>query len=99
MSKTEHPVRVLLVDDDQEDYLLTRDLLAEIPGQRYHLDWVADADAGLAALERGDHDVYLLDYRLGEHNGVELLREGLRQGCAAPIIILTGQSAWELDLE
>ena len=45
----------------------------------------------------GDHDVYLLDYRLGSHDGLELLREGLRAGCKAPIIIMTGQADRELD--
>jgi PAS domain S-box-containing protein len=96
---TERPLHVLLVDDDRDDYLLTRDLFADIPGNRFVLDWAADYDAGLAALLRGEHDVFLLDYRLGERNGLELLREGLRRGCTAPMIILTGQSEWELDFE
>ena len=63
------PVRVLLVDDDRDDYLLTRDLFAEIPGDCYRLDWVSDYDAGLAALCQGEHDVYLVDYRLGPKTG------------------------------
>ena len=32
-------LRVLLVEDDEDDYLLTRDLLADIPGGGHHLDW------------------------------------------------------------
>ena len=62
----DRPVRVLLIDDDRDDYLLTRDLFAEISGGRYRLDWVADYAAGLDAIARGEHDVYLLDFRLGE---------------------------------
>jgi signal transduction histidine kinase len=92
------PVRVLLIDDDRDDYLLTRDLFAEIPGGRYRLDWVADYDAGLAALCRGGHDVYLLDYRLGEKTGVDLLAQARKQGCGGPVILLTGQNDWEVDL-
>lgn len=41
----EPPVRILLVDDDEEDYLLTRELLADIPENRFQLDWIPDPDA------------------------------------------------------
>jgi signal transduction histidine kinase len=94
----DRPVRVLLIDDDRDDYLLTRDLFAEIPGGRYRLDWVADYDAGLAAICRADHDVYLLDYRLGEKTGLDLLAEARKAGCSGPVILLTGQNVWEVDL-
>jgi signal transduction histidine kinase len=94
----DRPVRVLLIDDDRDDYLLTRDLFAEIPGGRYRLDWVSDYDAGLAALCQAEHDVYLLDYRLGEKTGVDLLAQARTQGCAGPVILLTGQNVWEVDL-
>jgi signal transduction histidine kinase len=95
----DRPVRVLLIDDDRDDYLLTRDLFAEIPGGRHRLDWVADYPAGLAALLQGEHDVYLLDFRLGEKTGLELLDESRKQGGpTGPVILLTGQNVWEIDL-
>jgi signal transduction histidine kinase len=91
------PVRVLLIDDDEEDFLLTRDLLEELPGDGYHLDWVGDYDAGLAAICEATHDVYLLDYQLGARTGLELLREARAEGCLAPVILLTGQGEYEID--
>jgi len=91
-------VRVLLIDDDRDDYLLTRDLFADMPAGRYHLDWVADYDSGLAAIRRGEHDVYLLDFRLGERTGLDLLAEARKRTSAGPVILLTGQSVWEVDL-
>jgi signal transduction histidine kinase len=93
------PVRVLLVDDDEDDYLLTRELFAEIPGARYALDWAPTYDAGLAAIGRHAHDVYLLDYRLDGRTGLDLLREAMRRGCRAPIILQTGAGDAEVDLE
>ena len=54
-------VRVLLIDDDRDDYELTRALLAEVPAAPFHLDWACDYDAGLLALGRNEHDVCLLD--------------------------------------
>jgi signal transduction histidine kinase len=92
------PVRVLLIDDDRDDFLLTRDLFGEMPAGRYHLDWVADYDSGLAAIRAGKHDVYLLDFRLGEKTGLDLLAEARRRDAAGPVILLTGQSIGEVDL-
>ena len=93
------PVRVLLVEDDEDDYFLTRDLLSEIQGQRFRLEWVKDYDTALEAMGRNGHDVYLLDYWLGQRNGLELLRGAREGGCQGPIILLTGQGEREVDIE
>ena len=34
-------VKILLVDDDEEDFLLTKDVVTEIQNRKYHLDWVS----------------------------------------------------------
>lgn len=93
------PVRVLLVDDDREDYLLVRQYLADIPGARFHLDYAPSYEAGLEALDCRAHDVYLLDYLLGERSGIELLREVQARGTPAPVILLTGKGQYEIDRE
>jgi signal transduction histidine kinase len=92
------PVRVLLVEDDEDDYLLTRDLIAELPPGAYHLDRVAMYESALAALDECHHDIYLVDYRLGGHTGLELLAEAQRRNCAIPMIMLTGQREREVDI-
>src|SRR5437764_7925415 len=92
-------LRVLLVDDDKDDYSITRKLFSKMGRPNFELDWVATYEAGLEEILRNRHDVYLIDYRLGTHDGLELLREAIRQGCKAPIIILTGQGDHEIDVE
>src|SRR6185312_7126296 len=92
-------LRVLLVEDDDDDHLLTRDLLDEIPGVRVDLEWAASYDAGLKVLRQDRHDVYLFDYRLGLHTGLELLAEAVSRRCKAPVILLTGQGEREVDLQ
>lgn len=92
----DRPIRILLVDDDRDDYLLTRDYLRDIPGFRFELEWVAEYEPALAAINRGEHDVYLLDYRLGPKTGLDLLAETTVHR-TAPFILLTGQGEWELD--
>jgi signal transduction histidine kinase/CheY-like chemotaxis protein len=95
----ERRLRVLLVEDDEDDYVLTRDLLAEIPGCGFELEWASGYDAALEALGPGRHDVYLFDYRLGRHDGLELLAEAVARGCKGPVILLTGQGEREVDLK
>ncbi len=92
-------VRVLLVDDDEDDYIITRDLVSQIGNPPYRLDWVDNYDAALAAVQRREHDVCLLDYRLGERTGLELLRESQSFSGRPPMILLTGQGDHEIDLE
>lgn len=90
---------ILLIDDDEDDYILTRETLAEIEENEFELEWVETATEALTAIEHRRHDVYLLDYRLGRNNGLEILREALARGCNAPIILLTGQGDHSVDLE
>jgi len=92
-------VRVLVVDDDEDDYLITRYLLSDIDGQKFDLVWVSTYDAGLEAIVSDQHDVYLLDYRLGERDGLELLREALASGARGPMILMTGLADHDIDVE
>jgi two-component system, cell cycle sensor histidine kinase and response regulator CckA len=93
------PIKVLLVDDDEDDYILTRDWFNEfqIPGSE--LEWVSSYAKAREAIAQNRHDIYLVDYRLGEGNGLELLREAIGNGCTAPIILLTGKGDREIDIE
>ena len=93
------PIKVLLVEDDEDDYILTRSLFDEMTGRRFKLEWVKSFDRGLETMVRGQQDICLVDYRLGAQNGIELLRLALEQGCVAPIILLTGQGEHEIDME
>src|SRR5437762_872263 len=92
-------LRVLLVEDDEDDYLITRDMLESQDRVRYALDWDPDFASAMVTIRERRHDVYLVDYRLGEHTGLDLVREAFADGPRAPVIILTGQSDYESDLE
>jgi diguanylate cyclase (GGDEF)-like protein/PAS domain S-box-containing protein len=91
-------VRILLVEDDEDDYVLTRDLLADSKRTSFALDWVSSFDEACPAIARGAHDLYLIDYRLGEHDGIEVLRCARAAGVTAPLILLTGQGDGDVDL-
>ena len=92
-------LRVLLIEDDEDDFILTSELLKEVKGTKYQVTWVSKYVDGLAAILDNDHDVCLIDYRLGESNGVELLSAAAANGCRLPMILLTGQGGKEIDIE
>jgi diguanylate cyclase (GGDEF)-like protein/PAS domain S-box-containing protein len=92
------PVRLLLVEDDEDDYVLTRALLSDARRTTFDLEWIASFDEALDALRNNTYDVCLIDYRLGEHDGLELLRHAQDLDVAAPIILLTGQGGGDVDL-
>ncbi|WP_303675262.1 ATP-binding response regulator [Vampirovibrio chlorellavorus] len=93
------PIRVLLVDDDEDEYIITRRIISEIIGRTHLLDWASSYAQGLALIEEANHDIYLIDYRLDEHTGLDLLQEAIAQGCTQPIILLTGQEDREVDIQ
>jgi PAS domain S-box-containing protein len=93
------PTRVLLIEDQEADYLLTRRMLAKCENQVFDLDWADSWQTGIEAIRRCTYDVCLLDFRIGSGDGLELLRESRKVGCNAPIVLLTGINDYRLDLE
>jgi PAS domain S-box-containing protein len=91
-------IRILLVEDDEDDFLITRDLLAELPDRQFNLIWQPTYELGLEALQRDSYDVALVDYRLGAHTGVELLLEVKRLKISTTIVLLTGEKTQEADI-
>lgn len=92
-------IRILLVEDDEDDYTLTRELLAEVEDEQFDLVWAPTYEDAILEIRRGGYDVFLVDYRLGRRSGLDLLCGELQEGRLGPVIILTGQDAREVDVE
>lgn len=92
-------IKILLIEDDEDDYILTLDTLNDIPGKMYELEWVTNYDEGLRAIASNSFDVFLLDYRLGKESGLDLLKKMNLVVESGPIILLTGQGDRQLDFE
>ncbi len=91
--------RILLVEDDEDDWVFTRDLLHETPGVRVSLDWCQRFEEAQGLIEAQRHDLFLIDYRLGERTGIELLHYTRAKNIHIPVILLTGHSSHDLDVE
>src|SRR5690606_34770679 len=94
-----HNVKLLLVEDDEDDYILTLGLLDDIIANEYTLTWAATPDEARRHFAQNAHDLCLMDYRLGSEDGLRLLREAPLLGFRGPIIMLTGQDNKQLDRE
>ncbi len=92
-------IKVLLIEDDEDDYVMTRDMLKASVRQKYDLQWMTNFKDGLEAVIQADYDICLLDFRLGGSTGMELLRQAVSSGCKAPIILFTGQVDHDTDIE
>lgn len=98
MSVKHRLLNILLIEDDEDDYLITRDLLSDASHVSCRLDWANSYTAGRDAIARQSHDVVLVDYRLGVESGPDLIRYALASGIRVPFILLTGQDDAELDV-
>jgi len=92
-------LRILLVEDDEDDYILTRSMLGAQGRAKFDLDWEHSFEPALSAIREERHDLYLVDYRLGDRTGLELVREAWKSDPPAPVIVLTGQDDYEVDLQ
>jgi diguanylate cyclase (GGDEF)-like protein/PAS domain S-box-containing protein len=92
------PLRVLVVDDDEDDFILIRDMLCDAGEGGYTFEWCATPEDGLSELRRGAHDVYLVDYLLGPASGLDLIEAVNREGLTRAFIVLTGRGNQSVDM-
>ena len=88
-----------MLDDDEDECVMTRALLSSIPSAQFELDWVANYEVALSTMERKQYDLYLFDHQLGARTGLELLRQVNQRGNLVPIILFTGHDDRDTDVE
>ena len=92
--------RVLLIDDDEDDYLLLVDYLQDIEHRIFEVEWASSYKQGLKRLrESNDFEVCLMDFLLGEKTGLDLLEQIDAANCPVPIILLTGKGDGQVDIK
>lgn len=101
------PLKILLVEDDEDDYLLTQELINEIPNEiglieravlQFELEWVKTYESALETISQNRYDVVLVDYELGAHSGLDILRQIVEQGHQTPMIFFTASSSYAIDM-
>ena len=93
------PVKILVIDDDEEDFFLTSQYIKKIRGKEFVIDWCYRYQEALEAILDVRYDIYFIDYYLGAKTGLELMKEALAQNCEQPLILLTGMGNQKIDME
>ncbi len=91
-------IRILIVDDDEGDYEITREILRGIVNQKYELHWAPSYKAALEEIRKDAYDVFLVDYNLGAKTGLDLMDESIDMCRNTPVILLTGLDDRSVDL-
>ena len=92
-------IRALLVDDDEDDYVLTKDLLQDASHTDYDLVWRRNPTCVFEESFHDRFDVVLVDYRLGESCGLDTIRSAIEIGVTIPFILFTGENSVDIDRE
>jgi diguanylate cyclase (GGDEF)-like protein len=90
-------VRLLVVDDDEDDLYLINDALSEVKSTRYAVTNATSALAAMSELAKASYDVIFSDYRLGAVTGIDFINHVRAAGIDTPIILLTGLADQVID--
>lgn len=79
--------------------MLTKAIFAKFRQEKFEVDWAETYERGLDRLLHGEYVACLLDYQLGERDGLSLLRAAVQAGCRVPIIFLTAETGESVDMQ
>lgn len=97
MVNSSQRVRILIIDDDEDDFILTSGFINSIEDWSFGIEWCYNYKAALEAIAAKRFDLYFVDYRLGAKTGIDLLGEAMKMNCEEPIILLTGKGNSAID--
>jgi len=97
-SKPPH-IKILIIDDDEDDFFITSEYLKPIQEYQMQIDWCYRFNDAIQHLQNRNYDMYFVDYRLGAKTGLDFLKEAVRLGCEEPIVLLTGKGNKDVDIE
>ena len=83
-------MHVLLIEDNEDDACLIREMLIEKKEAGVDLEWVSQLGIGLTRLAQGNLDLVLLDLSLPDSHGLETFDRVQTQAQDLPIVVLTG---------
>ncbi|MCE7064412.1 ATP-binding protein [Dyadobacter sp. CY326] len=92
-------IKVLLVDDDEDDYFLTREYFHELINWKFDITWCSTFRDAKYHIKENKYDLYLFDYLLGESTGIDLIELACQFECEEPIILLTGKGDTKIAVE
>jgi DNA-binding response OmpR family regulator len=80
-------IRCLLVDDEER---FTEVLAKRLARRRFVVETALSGEKGIQALRKSDFDVAILDLKLTDMDGIEILKIFRKMAPEMPVVMLTG---------
>lgn len=92
-------VKILVVDDDEDDFFIIKEYITGIKDQQFVVDWCASYKEAQKLICSKKYDLYFIDYLLGAQTGLELIQDSIKSHCEEPFILLTGNGNRSIDMK
>jgi two-component system response regulator HydG len=96
MVGTTSVIRILMVDDNMEHIQLCSEFLSK---DEFDLDPAYTGGQAIEKLKTGKYDIVILDYKLPDINGIDLLRKVRPLGLTMPIVFVSAMDDPDLSFE
>ncbi len=86
-------IRILVIDDDEEEYILIRELFrtqTQFPPESFYLEYAQSIAMAMEKLADGNWDFFIIDYQLGGSTGLDFLIEARSAGVDVAALLVTG---------
>ncbi|HUR11907.1 MAG TPA: ATP-binding protein [Flavitalea sp.] len=95
----ENKTRIMIIDDDEDDFFITSEYIKKIDPQKFQIDWCYRYNEALEHMMKHEYDLYFVDYYMGAKTGLDLLKEAIDNKCEEPVVLLTGKGTQAIDRE
>ncbi len=85
-------MRILLVEDEPDDYEIALYHFKLAPGHRFKVHWAKSILEAKLELDEHDFDAVLVDYKLGSECGLSLIQHLIEKNSKLPLVLFTGLS-------
>ncbi|HMG83103.1 MAG TPA: ATP-binding protein [Ferruginibacter sp.] len=92
------PCKILIIDDDEDDFFITSEYIKHIPGYNFIIEWCYKYEEALKHIRNNEYDLYMVDYYLGAKTGLDFIKDSAKHS-DYPIILLTGKGNHKIDIE
>lgn len=99
MSEINNLTRILIVDDDEDDFYITSEYIKKITDRKFTIDWCFKYTDAINHIRNREYHLYFIDYYLGARTGLDLIDEAVAMGCEEPLVLLTGKGNQVIDRE
>ena len=79
---------ILIVEDDEDDFVLLQELLEDSLGEIGVIDWAVDTKSAIEYITHKNHQMYFIDNRLGAELGLDLIVRIKQKHEISPLIIM-----------